>query len=176
MCDESSMIVVGSIGAVHGIKGWVRINSFTDSPEAIFSYEPWVIELGGRQQSIQVKQWKVHHKSFIALFGGYDSPETAQSLVNAEIRIDSEHLAELPEGDYYWQDLIGCQVINLQGYHLGQVAQIMETGANDVLCVTANRNDAFHKQERLIPMIEAQFIKQVDVVAKTITVDWQPDF
>ena len=67
MRDESSMIVVGSIGAVHGIKGWVRINSFTDSPEAIFSYEPWVIELGGRQLPIQVKQWKVHHKSFIAL-------------------------------------------------------------------------------------------------------------
>jgi 16S rRNA processing protein RimM len=80
------------------------------------------------------------------------------------------------EDDFYWRDLIGCQVKTDKGYDLGIVTEIMETGSNDVLVVKANSNDAFGQKERLIPFIEQQVISNVDITSKLITVNWQPDF
>ena len=83
---------------------------------------------------------------------------------------------ELEEGDYYWHDLIGCSVVNLEGYAMGTVTEMMETGSNDVLVVKANTKDAFGKQERLIPFLYEQVVKRVDLTTKTIEVDWDAGF
>ncbi|KAA1461413.1 ribosome maturation factor RimM, partial [Enterobacter hormaechei] len=88
----------------------------------------------------------------------------------------SEQLPELDTGDYYWKDLIGCQVISTAGYNLGTVNDMMETGSNDVMVVKANLKDAFGVKERLIPFLDGQVIKKVDLATKTIEVDWDPGF
>ncbi|MCE1731900.1 ribosome maturation factor RimM, partial [Enterobacter hormaechei] len=83
---------------------------------------------------------------------------------------------DLEEGDYYWKDLIGCQVINTTGYNLGTIHDMMETGSNDVMVIKANLKDAFGIKERLVPFLDGQVIKKVDLATKTIEVDWDPGF
>ncbi|MCE1699839.1 ribosome maturation factor RimM, partial [Enterobacter hormaechei] len=90
--------------------------------------------------------------------------------------VDSNKLPELENGDYYWKDLIGCQVINTVGYNLGIVDDMMETGSNDVMVIKANLKDAFGIKERLVPFLDGQVIKKVDLATKTIEVDWDPGF
>lgn len=112
----------------------------------------------------------------MAKLEGIDTPEQAQRLVTQEIFIDPIQLDDLDDGDFYWKDLMHCEVINTEGYHMGVVTEILETGSNDVLRVKANKKDAYGKQERLIPFVDEQFIVAVDLHTKTIQVNWQPDF
>ncbi|TKB46950.1 ribosome maturation factor RimM [Thalassotalea mangrovi] len=169
-------IILGKIGAVYGIKGWLKIHSFTEEPEAIFDYSPWILNLGGNKQNVEVSEWRRHNNGLIAKFTDTNDRNDAQLRTGAEIIVSDEQLPELPEGEFYWRDLIGMDVVNEQGYNFGKVADIMETGSNDVLVVKANRNDAFGKKERLIPYLEDQVIKSVSLDNKQIDVDWDPGF
>ena len=117
-----------------------------------------------------------HNHELIVKLNGVDDREAAQVLANVEIGVDLSVFPQLEEGDYYWHDLIGCAVVNLEGYAMGTVTEMMETGSNDVLVVKANVKDAFGKQERLIPFLYEQVVKRVDLATKTITVDWDAGF
>ncbi|WP_394176286.1 ribosome maturation factor RimM [Thalassotalea litorea] len=169
-------IILGKIGAVYGIKGWLKIHSFTEEPEAIFDYSPWVLNLGGSKQNVEVSEWRRHNNGLIAKFADINDRNDAQLRTGAEILVSDAQLPELPEGEFYWRDLIGMDVVNEQGYNFGKVTDIMETGSNDVLVVKANRNDAFGQKERLIPYLEDQVIKSVSLDEKQIDVDWDPGF
>ncbi|OUS23303.1 ribosome maturation factor RimM [Thalassotalea sp. 42_200_T64] len=169
-------VTLGKIGAVYGIKGWLKIHSFTDEPQAIFDYSPWVLNLGGKKQTVEVSEWRRHSNGLIAKFTDVNDRNDAQLRVSAEITVMSDLLPELPEGEFYWRDLIGMDVVNTSGYSLGTVTDIMETGSNDVLVVKANRTDAFGKKERLIPYLDEQVIKNVSLASKQIDVDWDPGF
>lgn len=107
---------------------------------------------------------------------GIDDRDAAAQLTNCEILVDSTQLPTLEDGDYYWKDLIGCQVVNVDGYGMGKVIDMMETGSNDVLVVKANLKDAFGAKERLIPFLYEQVIRKVDLATGTIEVDWDPGF
>ncbi len=169
-------ILLGKVGAVYGIKGWLKIHSFTEEPEAIFDYTPWSLKLGGKEQSIEITDWRKHNNGLIAKFANIEDRDEAQRFVGSEIFVDESLLPELPEGEFYWRDLIGMAVVTDKGYDLGQVSDVMETGANDVLVVKANRNDGFGKKERLIPYILDQVIVSVSMENKQICVDWDPGF
>ncbi len=172
----SDKILLGKVGAVYGIKGWVKIHSFTEIPEAIFDYTPWSLILGEKEQSIDITDWRKHNNGLIAKFAKINDRDDAQRVVGSEIFVDESVLPDLPEGEFYWRDLIGMSVVTDKGYDLGQVSDVMETGANDVLVVNANRNDGFGKKERLIPYIFDQVILSVSVETKQICVDWDPGF
>jgi len=174
--EESKNIILGKVGAVYGIKGWLKIHSFTDEQEAILDYFPWSLKLGNNRQSVEVTDWRKHNKSIIVKVAGVDDRDEAQAFVGSEILTTEEALPELPEGDYYWRDLMGMQVVTTEGYDLGCVSDMLETGANDVLVVKANRNDGFGKKERLIPYLFEQVIKSVSIENKQICVDWDPGF
>jgi 16S rRNA processing protein RimM len=169
-------ILLGKVGAVYGIKGWLKIHSFTEEPEAIFDYTPWSLKLGGKEQSIEITDWRKHNNGLIAKFANIEDRDEAQTFVGSEIFVDESLLPDLPEGEFYWRDLIGMSVVTDKGYDLGQVSDVMETGANDVLVVKANRNDGFGKKERLIPYILDQVIISVSMENKQICVDWDPGF
>ena len=169
-------VVMGTLGTVYGIKGWLKVNSFTDVAEAIFDYTPWLIQQHGEWREIQVSAWKRHNKGLICKLDGIDLREDALALTNLEIGVKPELLPDLPEGEFYWRDLIGCTVVTTKGYDLGKVTELMETGSNDVLVVEANVKDAFGAKERLIPFLEEQVIKNIDLTARTIEVDWDPGF
>ncbi len=168
--------VVGKLGSTYGIRGWVRVYSSTEQAESIFSYQPWFLKINGEWQEVVLESFKQHNHEFIAKLKGIDNREDAQTLTNTEIGVDLAAFPALDDEDFYWHDLIGCEVVNLQGYRLGKVSELMETGSNDVLVVKANLNDAFGKQERLIPFLYKNVVKRVDLATKEIEVDWDAGF
>ncbi|MGL4475360.1 MAG: ribosome maturation factor RimM [Shewanella sp.] len=176
MSSNQQPIVLGKIGACFGVKGWMKITSYTDSVEGIFDYSPLLLMQQGEWREVKVVQWRLQGKAVVALLEGINTREEAQALTHSEIAIMPEQMNSLPENEFYWRELIGCTVTNTKGYNMGTVDQILETGSNDVLMVKANAKDAFGKAERLIPFVTEQFILEVDVAAKQITVDWDPDF
>jgi 16S rRNA processing protein RimM len=174
--DKEKQITLGKIGAVYGIKGWLKIHSFTGDLDAILDYFPWSLKLGNKTQSVEVTDWRKHNKGLIVKVAGIDDRDEAQALVGSEILVNESTLPELLEGDFYWRDLIGMTVVTNKGYDLGVVSDLMETGANDVLVVKANLNDGFSKKERLIPYLFEQVIESVSLENKQICVDWDPGF
>lgn len=176
MSEQSDKIVVGKFGASYGIRGWLKVFSYTDDAESIFDYAPWFVNHKGTWVEYKIESWKRHNKGMVVKLAGLDMREDANLLTNVEIAIDPNSLPELSEDEFYWRELFGMQVFNTQGYHLGEVIDIMETGSNDVLVVKANLKDAFGQKERLIPFLEEQVIKHIDRDAQRIEVDWDPGF
>jgi|TARA_R100001377_G_C3175105_1_gene104522 16S rRNA processing protein RimM len=174
--SKEEQIILGKVGAVYGIKGWLKIHSFTDETEAILDYFPWSLKLGNKTQTVEITDWRKHNKVLIVKVAGIDDRDEAQAFVGSEILTNEAALPELSEDDFYWRDLIGMSVVTNKGYDLGVVTDMMETGANDVLVVKANLNDGFSKKERLIPYLFEQVIESVSIENKQICVDWDPGF
>lgn len=172
----SETVVVGQLGAVYGVKGWLKVQSYTDDADAIFNYQPWHLVRQGKTQTAQVEEWRRHNKSLIVKLVGVDDRDQAQLMTGADIVIAAEQLPELPADEFYWRDLIGMTVVNTEGYDMGVVDQLMATASNDVMVVKANSNDAFGRTERLVPFIQSLYVVAVDRAAKRITVDWPSDF
>ncbi|MGB0894983.1 MAG: ribosome maturation factor RimM [Parashewanella sp.] len=176
MSSNQQPVVLGKIGASHGVNGWMKITTYTDSVTGIFDYSPWLLKENGQWREVKVLKWRQQGKAVIAELEGVNNREQAQLLTHCEIGVAPENMQQLPEGEFYWRDLIGCEVTNTKGYNMGVVEQLLETGSNDVLHVKANIKDAFGKKERLIPFVTEQFIINVDLLEKKILVNWDPDF
>ncbi len=168
-------IVMGKLGSPYGIRGWLRVFSSTEYAENIFEYQPWFIQRHGQWETIEIESWKHHNQDIIVKLKGIDDRDAANFLTNFEIVVNASQLPEL-EGEYYWKDLMGCHVETDKGYDLGVVTDMMETGSNDVMVIKANLKDAFGIGERLVPFLDGQVIKKVDLSAKKIIVDWDPGF
>ncbi|MDV6328738.1 ribosome maturation factor RimM [Idiomarina sp. PL1-037] len=173
--QQSEQIVVGRIGAVYGVKGWLKVQSFTDDPESIFEYSPWLLSQK-TEREMKVVEWRRHNNGFIARLEGISDRDEAARLTGADICITADELPALADDEFYWRDLIGMRVVNTNGYDMGVVEQIMPTASNDVLVVKANSNDGFGKSERLIPFIQSEYVTAVDKEAKQIQVEWPSDF
>lgn len=174
--SASDKLIVGKIGSPHGVQGWVKINSFTQEKNNIFDYSPWLLSSGaGNEKLIEVDQWRVHSSSLVAKLKGIDDRNSADLIKNANISIQTSQLPELEDG-YYWKDLLGMQVKTESGYDMGLVKDMFETGANDVMLVKANVNDAFGQKERLIPFLFDNVVIEVNRQSNTILVDWDPAF
>lgn len=141
-----------------------------------FDYQPWFIQQAGKWQHVELEDWKRHSQDLIIKVKGVDDRDAANLLTNCEIIVDSTQLPALEEDDYYWKDLMGCQVVTTTGYELGKIIDMMETGSNDVMVVKANLKDAFGMKERLVPFLHEQVIKNVDLAAQRVEVDWDPGF
>ncbi len=174
--NGKDLVVLGKFGAVYGINGWLKVNSYTDIPEGIFDYTPWQIQLQGNWRQVQITGKKRHGNGLIVKLADVADRDQAQLYVNADIAVERSALPQLAEGDFYWRDLMGMAVVNEAGYHLGEVVDMMETGSNDVLVVKANKSDAFGKTERLLPFLTDSVIKEVNNAERRILVDWDPDF
>jgi len=174
MSHASDNMVVGKIGAPYGVQGWVKVTTYTDEIEGIFAYSPWL--LGENSKEYLVDSWKTHSKGVVAKLVGVETRDDADSIKNLDVSIKVSQLPQLADNEYYWRDLVGMQVVTDKGYNLGVVKELFEIGANDVMLIKANPNDAFGQKERMLPYLLEQVIKQVDMQAKTITVDWDPGF
>lgn len=163
-------IAVGEIRGAFGIKGWVKIYSYTEPRENVLSYSPWELEHRGKRWQIAVLAGRRQGRAVVAALDGITTPEQAKALRGAKISIDRAQLPQPAEGEFYWIDLIGLKVIDLSGRQLGQVVDLMETGANDVLIVRSEG------REVLIPWLRDQVIRELDLEAGTILVDWDPDY
>ncbi len=166
--SASSRIHLGTVKAVFGTRGWIKIHSETRPREGIFAYSPWLIGARDDWHSHALKQWRVQGPALIAKLEGIDDREAAAALIGKRIAIEANALPPAPAGSYYWRDLIGLEVINRDGEALGVVNSLIETGGSDVLCVRGER-------ERLIPFVQGHYVIDVDLAQRRITVDWQRD-
>lgn len=159
------------VTAAYGIKGWLKVYSYAEPPEALLDFPVWKIGVEN--------DWHEHR-----LLGAHDSVgsplltvqlegvvdrEQAAALRGYDIAVEREALADLPEDEYYWADLIGLTVVDIEGRELGVIAKLIETGANDVLVVQG-------EQERLIPYIRPEVVRRVDLADGKLLVDWDRDF
>jgi 16S rRNA processing protein RimM len=163
------MIPVGRISGVYGVKGWVKVFSYTEPRDNITRYQPWYLDCGAGWQSRQVAESRRHGKGVIARLDGCADRDHALALMNCEIGVRREQLPATAPGEYYWNDLIGLEVVNQQGERFGRVDNLLETGANDVLVVQGER-------ERLIPFVVDKVVTDVDLEAGVIRVDWDKDY
>lgn len=163
-------IVVGEVSGVFGIKGWIKVYSFTEPRENILTYSPWVLRKGNELKSVEVLDGNLQGKAVVACLSGVTDRDMAASLGGYEIVIEASLLPEPEEGEYYWRDLIGLKVKTEQGIALGVVDYLLETGANDVLVVKDG------DKERLIPFLQGQFVKIINLESGMMIVDWDPEF
>lgn len=168
MQENDPPIVVGRISGVYGVRGWVKLNSYTRPKENIFSYSSLLINVSNRWQNLDVEETQRRGQRLLIKINEINTPENAREFIQCELAITRSQLPPLNEGEYYWHDLIGLDVLNQDDVQIGQVKELVETGANDVLVVKGEG-----KNKILIPLIMNIYVKQVDLSAKTISVDWQ---
>ena len=170
-----SEIRLGSINGSHGVKGWIKVFSYTEPMEAILEYSPWTLRKGSKERQVTLEQGQKSGKRLIARIEGIDSREMADELIGYDILVDQQMLAELEDGEFYWYQLEGLTVRNTGGEILGEVSHLLETGANDVLVVVPTR-ESVDDQQRLIPYVEPTVVQQVDLATRNIVVDWETDY
>jgi len=159
---------MGRILGAFGVKGWVKIQPFTETPDGLTAYRTWWIENEGSWSPCEVEKAQVHGQALAAKLAGCDDREAAALYRGREVAVPRSELPQAGENEFYWADLVGLKVSNTRGEDLGTVARVIETGANDVLVVEGDR-------ERLIPFIE-EVVRQVDLAGGVIRVDWGSDY
>ena len=170
----SDHLVIGRIGGVYGVRGWVRIHSYTEPMENLLGYEDFKIRRRGQWQPIVIDAGKRHGKGLIAHLEGVDDRSAAEKLRGSEIGVPRSILPELGEGDYYWHQLEGAEVW-AAGELLGRIDHLLETGSNDVMVVRpceGSRDD----RERLVPWLPDSVVENIDTEAGRIEVNWDPEF
>jgi 16S rRNA processing protein RimM len=159
---------MGRIAAPFGIKGWVKVQPYTEDPGTLLDFESWRIGRGEQQTHYSVEDSQGHGKALVAKLTGIDDRDAAFALRGQEISVAKSDLPPPEENAFYWSDLIGLKVVNRQGIELGTVDSLMESGANDLLVIKGTR-------DYLIPF-NAAFIGKVDLAGGTIEVDWGEDY
>ena len=166
---SDKMIELGRVSGVYGVKGWVRIYSYTSPRDNILKYKRWYLKRRGEWQVCKLVGGRKHGKGVVAHIEGCNDRDLAAELMGSDIAISREQLPKTEPGEYYWSDLQGVRVETVDGVELGKIAGLFETGSNDVIVVNGDR-------ERLIPFLLDDVVKSVDLDAGLMVVDWDPDF
>jgi 16S rRNA processing protein RimM len=162
-------VVLGQVGGVYGIRGWVKLWSFTDPVENLLDYRELELGRGGEWTVVRIVEARRQGEALVARFDGCTDRDQAAVLVGAELAVSRDRFPEPAEGEYYWADLVGLEVVTTGGEVLGRVDRMMATGANDVMVVEGER-------ERLLPFLPGRYVLEVDLAGGRIVVDWDPDF
>ena len=173
-------IEVGRIADAWGIKGWFKVLPHSADPQALFSSTRWYLQPSERGPQafrgtvlLRVREAKEHSDTVVARADGVEDRSGAEALRGARIFIPRSSFPTAGDDEFYWVDLLGLDVVNREGVHLGQVKDLMATGPQTVLVVAYEEEGK--AQERMIPFV-SQYVDGVDQAAKRITVDWQADY
>ena len=175
MAEPSQETVIGRITAVFGIKGWLKVFSYTDPRDGLLNYRNWTLVQDGKRIPVKLAEGRRQGQGIVIRLKGIDDRDVAQRYCGADIHVPTEQLPELPKGDYYWYQLEGLEVFTVEDECLGTVHHLLETGANDVLVVQATPA-SIDQRERLIPYLFDEVIMQVDLASRRMVVDWDPEF
>jgi 16S rRNA processing protein RimM len=167
-------VVLGKIVGAYGVQGWVRVHPFADDPQAWSRLPTWWL---GQEDAVPeswretaVTRGRVHLGALVAQLAGVADRDAAEALKGTLVGVPRAALPPAGKDEYYWDDLIGLEVVNARGEPLGKVDSLIETGANDVLCVRADDG-----KEHLLPFVGA-VVQDVDLAAKRIRVEWENDW
>lgn len=167
---NNNFVIIGSFGTVYGVKGWIKVISFTDPADNITQYEHWYLKLKDRWEPIPIENIKYQHNHLIVKIVDYDNPEEARFFTNKLIGIKRKELPTLVSQEFYWHDLMGLEVKNIQGEALGVVVEILSTGSNDVFVVQDQEG-----KRHLIPYTE-EAVKSIELDRQLMIVDWNSEF
>lgn len=169
--QQDKLVELGHVTGAHGLQGWLKVYSDTQPRENIAAYDTLLLRQKADWQSWKVSAGRRQGRYVVLKLKGCNDRDQAENLVGAQIAIQRNQLpqAEEKDGEYYWADLIGLEVKNTAGDRFGTVDHLFETGANDVLVVKG-------EQEYLIPYLWQQVVKEVNLSAGQMLVDWDKDF
>lgn len=165
----TGLVTVGRISGLYGVRGWLRVFSYTEPRENIVGYKSWLIENDGGWRPAEVDAGRMQGKGVVVKLKGCDDRDAAAQLLGRDIAVRRDQLGEPDPGEYFWLDLQGLRVVTIAGVELGVVDHLFATGANDVMVVRGER-------ERLIPFVQGEMVRNVDLQRGVIEVDWDPDF
>ncbi len=171
--EQEKRVIIGRISGVHGVRGWLKVFSYTAPRDNIFLYQPWL--LGEDDKGTDTAWTEVEYdecgsrgKTLVVKFPGVEDREVAGRFVGRPLAVQRNRLPEPASGEYYWADLMQMVVVTRTGKRLGRVVDMLETGANDVLVVEGDKR-------RSIPFVMGEVITQVDLDDALITVEWEWD-
>lgn len=162
--EQSALIELGSVGAPFGVRGWVKLRSYTDPPEGLLEHRQLQLQLGGVWTAYEVESHGGSGGQLTAKLKGVDDRDAAQALRGAPIGVLRSQLPRPEARDFYRADLIGCEVVNLAGVRLGTVAHFIEIPAHALMVVRGER-------EYWVPAVP-QHLRRVDLQARRVVVDW----
>ena len=163
------VVQLGRICGIHGVRGWVKVQSYTEPKMNLAQYRAWLLEADGTRSPVQVAAVRESGKHLIAKIDGIDDRDAAASVVGAEILVPRQQLPPCQPGELYWADLEGLEVRTLGGELLGRIARLMATGANDVIVLDG-------PGERMIPYVSGRYVHDVDLDAGIMSVDWDASY
>ncbi len=170
MTDPTRRILVGRIHGAFGVRGEVKLESLTEPQGNLVRYQPWILrDAAGREREVSGAKARPGGKGLIGTLPGVEDRDAAEALRGAELFVLRSALPPPKDGEFYWIDLEGLRVENLDGVDFGKAAFVFSNGANDVLVVRGDR-------ERMIPWIRPDFVRALDFDAGRILVDWDADF
>lgn len=165
---EDALVVMGRISAPYAIRGWLKIQTQTEYIDSLLDYPVWYVGRPGQWRQFDLVEGKVHGQYLLAHLDGVDDRDAAEAVMGMNIAVPREDRPAAEDGEYYWDDLVGLDVVNGDNVVLGQVTGLLETGAHDVIVVKG-------ECERLIPFVDA-YVREVDMAARRIVVDWGLDY
>lgn len=166
--DRETTVALGRISGVFGVNGWVKVFSYTEPRENVVSYREWWLEKAGRKRRFRVTDGRPQGRTIVAKLEEVDDRDEASAWVGADILVDRSSLPSLPNGEFYWADLVGLEVRDARGGTIGRLAQMLETGAHDVMCVECERGE-----EILIPFVFDETVIEVCPAEGYLVVDWE---
>ena len=170
MNDDTRRILAGRIHGAFGVRGELKLESFTEPAKAIFGYRPWILrDTRGNERELSDARGRDTAKGIVATLPGIEDRDAAEAMRGTEVFVARSAFPPPKPGQYYWVDLEGLRVANREGVDFGIVSHLFSTGANDVLVVQGER-------ERMIPFREPDYVVSVDFDAGVVTVDWDADF
>jgi 16S rRNA processing protein RimM len=170
MNDPTRRILVGRIHGAFGVRGEVKLESLTEPQGNLVRYQPWILrDAAGREREVSGAKARVGGKGLIGTLPGIEDRDAAEALRGSELFVPRSALPPPKDGEFYWIDLEGLRVENLEGVDFGRAAFVFPNGANDVLVVRGDR-------ERMIPWVRPDFVRELDFDAGRILVDWDADF
>jgi 16S rRNA processing protein RimM len=167
--NPSTLVTLGRISGVFGVKGWLKVHSYTEPRGNIVGFPVWTLRRDGVDSTVELEDGRSQSGSVVVKLRGVDDRDRAHELIGAEVFVERAELPECKPGEYYWMDLVGLEVRTVKGEPLGVVDHLVATGANDVLVLAG-------EPERLIPFVVGDVIRSVDLDAGVIVADWSPDF
>lgn len=165
---------IGQLKKPYGIKGWLWVFSDTDDRTAIFKMQPWYMKTATGMKPLTVKAWREQGAGIVAQFEQVPDRNVAETMNGVTLWVEQDVLPETGEDEYYWSDLIGVQVFNEEDEYLGDITEMFETGAHDIMRVAAT-SESLDEEERLIPW-HKQTVIAVDMTAKTMVAAWPSDY
>lgn len=170
MTDPTRRILVGRIHGAFGVRGEVKLESLTEPQGNLVRYQPWILrDAAGREREVSGAKARTGGKGLIGTLPGVEDRDAAEALRGAELFVPRSALPPPKEGEFYWIDVEGLRVENLDGVDFGKAAFVFSNGANDVLVVRGDR-------ERMIPWVRPDFVRELDFDVGRILVDWDADF